>query len=308
MARSRRGYEYIPYILCILALLLLVYLRVAWKRSIWPRSVQDGFWKNLEGFEDEPAVHMDERSPIKVFLYADTMKPTAKALTASLRKHKFSYEVLGLGKPWEGWIARTKTYLAAIQAYKAEKGPNAVALYIDAFDVICIMDSDRFYTKYLARERDMPVIFGAEHNCHTAMCNKMILDWYDYNEIDGGKAAVMAQMNTWGDNDEHLWSRDQPVFTNNGTIMGTAEGLEFLFTEILKTGIPDDQVAAGHVIAANLDRFDIDYEENLFRNRFRHLEKRPDENGVDGPGFLHFHAMKTDQQQADILERYKSYE
>jgi hypothetical protein len=205
-------------------------------------------------------------------------------------------------------VARTKSYLAAIQAYKAEKGPTAVALYIDAYDVICIMDSDKFFQKYQERQRKMPVIFGAEQNCHTEMCNKKILDWYDYNEIAGGSAAVQSQINNWGDNGEHLWSRDRPAFTNNGTIMGTAEGLEFLFTEILKTGIQDDQVAAGHVIVANLDRFDIDFEENLFRNRFRHLEKRDDENGVDGPGFLHFHAMKTDEQQADILERYKSYE
>jgi len=296
MGRVGKRGKYLIYIVALATLAVLLYIRL--------RSPVEGF----QAVPEEQAVYTNTTTPMKVFLYADKMKPTAKALTASLRKHKYSYEVLGLGKPWEGWIARTKTYLAAIQAYKAEKGPDAVALYIDAYDVICIMDSDKFFQAYQDREREMPVIFGAEQNCHTEMCNKKILDWYDYNEIEGGKAAVESQMNTWGDSGEHLWSRDRPAFTNNGTIMGTAEGLEFLFTEILKTGIPDDQVAAGHVIAANFDKFDIDFEENLFRNRFRHLEKRDDENGVDGPGFLHFHAMKTDQQQAEVLERFKSYE
>jgi len=263
-----------------------------------------------EGFEESPemeTLHEDPTVPIKVFLYADKLKPTAKALINSLKKHKYSYEVLGLGKPWEGWVGRTKEYLAAIQRYKGEKGGSALALFIDAYDVICIMDSDKFYNKYLARERTMPVIFGAEQNCHKEMCNKKILEWYDMH-TEEGKEGIMNHINTWGESDEHLWARDRPAFTNNGTIMGTADGLEFLFLEILKTGIQDDQVAAGHVIVANLDKFDIDYEEQLFRNRFRHLEKRGDENGRDGPAFLHFHAMKSEEEQADILQRYASYE
>jgi hypothetical protein len=114
-------------------------------------------------------------------------------------------------------------------------------------------------------------------------------------------------MNTWGDRGEHLWSRTRPVFTNNGTIMGTADGLEFLFTEIIKTGIQDDQVAAGHVIIENLDAFDIDFQEKFFRNRFRELEKLPDEGMEEGPGFLHFHAMKSDEQQAEVLRRFQAY-
>lgn len=292
MGRSSRG-QYLIYI-AVFIVCIVIYLRLF----------------TQEGFQDSPdpgTVHEDPTVPMKVFLYADTLKPTAKALLKSLKKHKYSYEVLGLGKPWEGWVARTKEYLAAIQRYKAEKGGSAVALFTDAYDVICIQDSDKFYAKYLDRKRKIPVIFGAERNCHTEMCNKKILDWYDIH-TDGGKAAIEKQMNTWGDSNEHLWSRNQPAFTNNGTIMGTADGLEFLFTEILNTGIQDDQVAAGHVIVANLDKFDIDFEENLFRNRFRELEKRADEDGVNGPGFLHFHAMKSDQQQAEILNLYEAYE
>ena len=266
------------------------------------------FVKQREGFEDSPqpeTVYQDTTVPIKVFLYADRLKPTAKALLNSLKRHKYSYEVLGLGKPWEGWVARTKEYLAAIQKYKAEKGGTALALFIDAYDVICIMDSDKFYAKYLARERTMPVIFGAEQNCHTEMCNKKILDWYDLH-TDQGKEGMMNHINTWGPSEEHLWSQ-VPAFTNNGMILGTADGLEFLFTEILKTGIQDDQVAAGHVIVANLDKFDIDFEENLFRNRFRHLEKREDEDGESGPAFLHFNDMRTDSQQHELIERYAAY-
>jgi hypothetical protein len=268
------------------------------------------FLTRKEGFQGEvdiDLIHNDSTTPIKVFLYADKIKPTAKALMQSLQKHKYSYEVLGVGKPWEGWIARAKEYVSAAQKYKSEKGGDAIMLFVDAYDVICIKDSDKFYKSYMEHDRDMPVIFGAEKNCHTEMCNKKILDWYDFNKIEGGKAAVDAQINTWGDNNEHLWSRTKAVFTNNGTIMGTADGLDFLFTEIIKTGIQDDQVAGGHVVIANLDKFDIDFEEKFFRNRFRELDKLPDEGKDSGPGFLHFHAMKTEAQQAEVLRRFQSY-
>jgi len=239
-------------------------------------------------------------------LYADKLKPTARALLSSLRRHNFNYEVLGLGKPWEGWTARTREYLSAIRKYKGDHGGSALALFIDAFDVICIMDSDKFYEKYMRRDRIMPVIFGAEQSCNVAMCNKDILDWYDYNEIEGGKEGLKSMINTWGNSNEHLWSQ-KPTFTNNGTIMGTADGLEFLFTEIIRTEISDDQLAAGSVITNNFDMFDIDFEENFFRNKFRNLEKRPDEDGVRGPGFIHFHAMKTDEEQNEVLRRYRNY-
>jgi hypothetical protein len=268
------------------------------------------FLKRREGFTDNvdtELTHIDNTTPIKVFLYADKIKPTAKALMQSLRNHKYSYEVLGMGKPWEGWVARAKEYVSAAQRYKGEKGGKAIMMFVDAYDVICIKDSDKFYQSYMEHDRDMPVIFGAEKNCHTEMCNKKILNWYDYNKIEGGKAAIDAQINTWGDNNQHLWSRTKPAFTNNGTIMGTADGMEFLFTEIIKTGIPDDQVAGGHVVVANLDKFDIDFEEKFFRNRFRELEKLQDEGTDSGPGFLHFHAMKTDAQQAEVLQRFQSY-
>ena len=265
-------------------------------------------YKPYEPFsEPEPEINYNESTvPIKVFLYADKLKPTAKVLLSSLKKHNFNYEVLGFGKPWEGWTARTMEYLSAIRKYKGEHGGSALALFIDAFDVICIMNSDKFYAKYMKRERIMPVIFGAEQGCHIEMCNREILDWYDYNEIEGGKEKVESVINTWGNSNENLWSQ-KPAFTNNGTIMGTADGLEFLFTEIIRTEIPDDQLAAGSVIVNNFDRFDIDFEENFFRNKFRVLEKRSDEDGINGPGFIHFHAMRTDEQQREVLNRYANY-
>ena len=262
----------------------------------------------IEGFEVEPSLTNDDlTTPIKVFLYADKMKPTAVALLNSLKKHKYSYEFIGLGKPWEGWIARAKEYISAAQRYRAQNGGDAIMILLDAYDVICIKDSDKLYKSYMEHPRDKQVIFGAERNCHTTMCNKNILDWYDYNNIEGGKSAINAQMNTWGDNNEHLWSSEKPVFTNNGTIMGTADGLEFLFTEIIKTGIPDDQLAGGHVFTANFHMFDIDFEEKFFRNRFRELDKRPDEGTDGGPAFLHFHGMRTDEQQAEVLKLYQAY-
>jgi hypothetical protein len=116
-----------------------------------------------EGFEDAspPTQYTDTSVAVKVFFYADKWKPTAVALAKSLQKHKYSYEVLGMGKPWEGWTGRTRTYLAAVQRYKAEKGGAALAIFVDGYDVICIKDSDKVYSTYMNRERSMPVIFSA---------------------------------------------------------------------------------------------------------------------------------------------------
>ena len=85
MGRSSRG-QYLIYI-GVFIVCLLIYIR----------------FFTTEGFKDSPdpeTIHEDPTVPMKVFLYADKLKPTAKALMNSLKRHKFSYEVLGLGKPW----------------------------------------------------------------------------------------------------------------------------------------------------------------------------------------------------------------
>jgi hypothetical protein len=154
----------------------------------------------------------------------------------------------------------------------------------------------------------MPVIFSAEQSCNIDLCNKDILNWFDMNQVDGGRGAIEQRMNTWGEANQHLWSQAKPAFINYGMFMGTAGALESLLTKSLETGIDDDQRSAGTVVVADMGSYDLDIEEALFRNRFRDLEKKPDEDGVQGPGFLHFFAMKTDADQAEVLKRFQAYQ
>jgi hypothetical protein len=78
MGRSKSG-QYLIYIV-VFVLCLGIYMQ---------------FQPVNEGFEESPemeTLHEDPTVPIKVFLYADKLKPTAKALINSLKKHKYSYE------------------------------------------------------------------------------------------------------------------------------------------------------------------------------------------------------------------------
>ena len=78
MGRSSSRGQYLIYI-GVFVLCFLIYLE---------------FVKQQEGFEDPPdaeTVYQDTTVPIKVFLYADRLKPTAKALLKSLKTHNYSY-------------------------------------------------------------------------------------------------------------------------------------------------------------------------------------------------------------------------
>ena len=79
------------------------------KRSRRTRRKQRGGSTALTYTPQEP-------SPIKVFTSADKMKPTLQALLASLKKHHYAYEVLGMGKPWGGFRTKMENYLEGIRA------------------------------------------------------------------------------------------------------------------------------------------------------------------------------------------------
>jgi len=76
---------------------------------------------------------------------------------------------------------------------------------------------------------------------------------------------------------------------------------------MIASGNFDDQLAAGAYIVQNLDKIDIDLEEKLVRNKIENRDKLPDEGTPEGPGFLHFPGMRSDEQKKVLLEKYKQY-
>jgi hypothetical protein len=232
------------------------------------------------------------------------MKPTLETLLASLKKHHYSYEVLGFGKPWKGFETKIENYLEGMTRYAKEKGPDALAIFIDAFDVICIKDSDKLLATYKAKPRPMPVVFGAEVVCFNN-CYKDILTWYDTHNVLNGRAAIEADLKPA--DSSPLWKK--PVFMNTGFIMGPVAQLQQMFTEIAQTPFEvDDQYTAGKWAVSNLDKFDLDGEESMIRNKVGNHEKLPDEYGNrDGPAFLHFPGSRAPEQQEELLKRYAAY-
>jgi hypothetical protein len=263
--------------------------------------------KKQRGGEPPPfPLTVTNESQIKVFTNADKSQPTLEAMIASLTRHKYSYEVLGFGKPWLGFHTRMENYLEGIGRYVKEKGPDAIAIFVDGFDAICIKDSDAMLAVYKAKPRKMSIVFGAEVCC-LDNCNKDVLNWYDKYSLKGGKEAIKATLKEMFPPSPNMLVANESVFANAGFIMGPAQALEELFKGMIASGNFDDQLAAGHYIVNNLDKIDIDIEEKLVRNKIRIREKLPDEGTPDGPGFLHYPGMRADEDKKKLLELYKEF-
>jgi hypothetical protein len=230
------------------------------------------------------------------------MEPTLEMLLASLKKHKYSYEVLGFGKPWKSLHTKQVNYLEGMRRYKEEKGPDALAVFIDGYDVICIKDSDKLLEAYKAKKRKMPVIFGAEIFC-LFNCNRDVLKWYDAHSVLDGKQAIESKLENIGNGVKS----ENPVFLNTGFIMGPISAIESIYTGISQTDFEvDDQYTAGKYLLNNLDKFDLDVEELLVRNKLQTRDKLDDENGITGPAFLHFPGTQAERGQN--LERFAKYQ
>jgi hypothetical protein len=231
------------------------------------------------------------------------MEPTLSALLTSLKKHKYSYEVLGFGKPWKGFKTKMENYLEGINRYK-----EGIAIFIDAFDVLCIKDADRVLESYRARQRSMPLLVGAEIICfYEDNCSMDALNWFDVNKISGGRAAVEATL-TKPEQGRPYYEAPKPVFTNSGFIMGPAEDLKTMFQSMMDSEDTDDQIAVIHYMTRAPDKIDLDIEEHIIRNKLKPRTKLPDEDGKRGPGFVHFPGTRTKEEQAkNIKEFYSQY-
>jgi hypothetical protein len=225
-----------------------------------------------------------------------------EALLESLRKHGYAYEVLGFGQPWNGFRTKMENYLKGVQEYQTSAGPDALAVFLDAFDTYCIKSAAEVAAAYRSKPRPMPILFGAEICCYTNSCNKETLKWYDTHNIFGGSQGIrkLVKNITPGTADEN-WIASRSVFLNSGLILGTASHLQGMFQEMVNGQEDDDQRASGNYMIAHPDLVDLDLEEAIFRNKIEPREPLPDEGTPSGPGFIHFPGMRNEQEQAKML-------
>lgn len=257
-----------------------------------------------EGFEGSaPPLNYTTESKIKVFTYATEIKPTLRLLLLSLKMHNYSYEVVGFGTPWKGFRNRVYTYLSAVKKYRETNGDDAVAVVLDGYDCLCIKDSERVYNDFINKPRSIPVMFGVEVYC-LGNCNKNILSWYDYHRLYGGEQEISKEL---AHIPEGLTSK-KPVFLNGGMVIGTSKELESVYTGMMELNIEDDQICAATYAVNNKDDVDLDVEEVIFRNKKQDITHRlPEEDGVNGPGFLHFPGARDKNNFSDLLVLFDFY-
>lgn len=241
---------------------------------------------------------------IKVFMSADRMEPTLVELISSLKRHKYSYEVLGFGKKWSGFITKMENYLDGIERYMKVAGPDAIAIFIDAFDVLCIKSADKQLEAYMAKKRPMPIVIGVEIVCfYKSNCSLDALDWYDVHNIYGGRKEIEKTFMRPNPNMLY-YETPKNVFLNSGFIMGPVKELYAMFKGMMDSGINDDQLAAIDYMKKNPSKVDYDLEEALIRNKLKPREYLPDENGETGPGFVHFPGTRAPNEIQDKITKY----
>jgi len=232
------------------------------------------------------------------------MERTLTELLKSLKKHHYSYEVLGFGKPWNGFITKMENYLEGINGYIKDYGEDAIAIFIDAFDVLCIKNSQKVFASYKAKKRPMPIVIGIEIMCFDqSNCSLDGLDWYDKHNVYGGRKEIEKTL-TRPNPQMVYYESPKNVFLNSGFIMGPAKELQAMFQGWMNSGIDDDQLAAIDYMKKHPEMIDYDLEEDFIRNKIKPREYLPDENGVEGPGFVHFPGTRAPEEVKEKLTKY----
>jgi hypothetical protein len=180
---------------------------------------------------------------------------------------------------------------------------------VDAFDVLCIKDADKLLATYKAKKRAMPIVVGTEIICfYEENCGMDALDWYDANQMNGGRAAIEKTL-TSPEPDRPYYQAPESVFLNSGFIMGPAQDLKHMFQSMMDFGDTDDQIAVINYMKGHMNKIDLDVEESFVRNKLRPRTRLPDEDGEQGPAFVHFPGTRTkDEQRKNIEEYYPQYE
>jgi hypothetical protein len=256
-----------------------------------------------EQFEDSVQLEYRTESKVMVFTYATEMKDTLRVLLESLKGNNYSYRVLGYGETWRGFRNRVNTYLSGVSKYKEERGDDALVVMVDGYDCLCIKDSEKLYKSFINKVRkEIPVLYAAEVAC-LRNCNRNIKKWYTYHNIYGGEEGINKLIHE----QDGVTISETPIFLNGGMVMGKARAVEQMYKGMMELNIEDDQICAAEYVANNPGKVDLDIEEHIFRNKL--LERRvylDDENGEDGPAFLHFPGSSTSDMK-EMIELFRSY-
>ena len=263
-------------------------------------------------------VHENADSKIKVFMCASKTSPTLELLLRSLERHGYSYEVLGFGKPWNNLGDKLKYYEEGSRNHLETNGKEELLIMIDAYDIICIKDSQYVYNAWLNRPRKMPVLYSSEQNCMGNCFQGNLLKWFDvYQDVlpppyNVGSERLKNESITihyeWPDVNKPIKSK-MNLFFNTGFIMGKASDIASLMKEILTVPYEiDDQYTTGiYLNNDHYDLYDIDIE-STFSNTVLPFEPEnlPDKNAPGQAAFIHFPGNRSEEAKAQLAEAFRT--
>lgn len=177
-------------------------------------------------------------------------------------------DVIGRGVEWNGWKTRMKSY----KDYAATSDPDAILVFLDAFDVLCLRNSDGFIDLFL--QKDKKYIIGYEKICAPGTCKRPSL-W---------QAA------------HGIYDR----FPNGGCVIGRARDIYHMWQWCFDRGLTgDDQIALNHFMDHHIDDVGLDIDNEFVYNDLGAITARidisDDSISIDDleqiPFFIHFPAL-----------------
>jgi hypothetical protein len=124
--------------------------------------------------------------------------------------------IIGKNIQWKGWITRMTQY----RDYAKNSDPNELLVFLDAFDVVCIKNSNDFKKKF--EQMNRKYIFGCEDICNIIATCKRPKKWQKINNI-------------------------YDFFVNGGCVIARAKDIIYLWDWCIKNKhIDDDQIALGY--------------------------------------------------------------
>jgi hypothetical protein len=144
-------------------------------------------------------------------------------------------DLIGKGVEWNGWITRMRSYMD----YAAAMDPDTILVFLDAFDVLCLRDSDGFLDMFI--QKGKKYIIGYEKVCAPQTCKKPLL-WQQAHGVN------------------HL-------YPNGGCVIGRARDIHYLWKWCIDRGLTgDDQIALGHFMDHHIDDVGLDIHNEFVYN------------------------------------------
>lgn len=100
-------------------------------------------------------------SNLVAYTVATHKTPELERLINSFKKSNISLVVLGFGCKWQGFGNKLLWFKEHLEKYGEN---NHIALFVDAYDVLCIGQEQEIIKKFVSFKK--PIVFSGEKGCH----------------------------------------------------------------------------------------------------------------------------------------------